>query len=1269
MEADDGEIEDITGDGIVTLADVNNYPLDNFPGPEDIDRNSNGAFDLGDALQVTWTDSWDDSLPIDCQGANSLQIDVNNDGIFEIDVPDDRCFDGLRNFNQVRPGVFDGGFAFEAYDMDHLTGLVSQSGNVSILNAFYADRQTAVAEAATATGNVLTLPDSWILPGDYIVEMATPPGFESLKEEHKNVDFGDQYTPSLQALPVTCVGDDRLVPDALSMVTKDGSGDPGTNGGNLVDPNLWDGANVVADVAAPFAGDTRPSCDRKLVPLSSGQNASTAFFLMTHVPLAGNISGVILNDLANEFNPNSPAFGEKFAPRNVPISFYDWNGNEVNRVYADQFGRYNLMVPSTLTANLPMPSGMSPNMLVSCMNDAGPIDNPEYLVDANNDGVDDNTGQPAKIVDPNFKTQYSQFCYTFQYMPGVITYLDTPVVPIAAHADRETFPLDCEQPDNTPMISSLTRISGGAGLPGPFGLVSNTMRINSMGLVDVPNPYWNGVIPAEKLITRDYRFTTTSEVSLIDLDDANNSVDLVAADYVVRNENYIEFTIPSIAPGEYQVSVSNGDLVSTMGVTLTVGVDVPNLGERAPRANYNANRMTATTSDVWRVPGDFDTIQEAIGDPVNNPGGDSASAGDLVLVAPGIYDEMVIMWKPVKLQGWGAGAVTINARQVPTEKVTDWRKLATALESNGSISTLPGQTLAPFGFPGLGAQLFPTEEGAGIFVAGTNSGGNRFSRARNRGARIDGFTIIGASTGGGIVANGYNQWMNISNNKVTANSGFYGGGIRIGHPQLTHEIANEGDPSFIPENDNYAVGTLVYDDSRNDRIDIHHNLVQKNGVLNGAGAGIALNTGADRYRVRNNWVCGNFAQGSGAGISHLGLSRNGLIEDNTIIFNESFQQTPGTSPDGGGISIAGQPALVPEAETNLMLSPGTGGVNVDSNIIRGNLAGAGDGGGISISSVNGQDIPQSRFYTENGEVQEGDTWVRGRWYVVNLYNNMINNNVAGVAGGGISILDSPKVVIRNNTVARNDSTSTGSQAFADPANPNQSQPLPAGIVSRTHSTEMAQVMALAIDSYEDGTPVPGLLTLNASYSNPTLQNTIVYHNRSFYWSNNNDPTQLTGDLLPDCTGCALTDVESYTNDMGVVQGVVESTTDLLNPRYCLLQDGTEYDTVNPSSNERITGDVGFVNPVYNEATDSLLFPEFKVIQAAGAFDEGGNFLQVSFGPVTLTDASGVLYDYHLDPSGSQADNQGGTSGAARAQVDFDNEPRVSPGIDIGADEH
>ena len=187
------------------------------PAPEDIDRDGDGVFDYGDAIQVTWSDSWDDSLPTDCQGAN--QIDVDLDGNITPDE-DHRCFDGLRNFNQVRPGVFDGGYAFADYSLDALEA-AGRGDLVTKLNAFYANR---IAAAGLSSAGIQRLPDAWMIPGEYIVEAATPAGYKLVKEEDKNVDFGDEYFPSTQATDPVCVGDLREVPPYLSFATYDGSG-------------------------------------------------------------------------------------------------------------------------------------------------------------------------------------------------------------------------------------------------------------------------------------------------------------------------------------------------------------------------------------------------------------------------------------------------------------------------------------------------------------------------------------------------------------------------------------------------------------------------------------------------------------------------------------------------------------------------------------------------------------------------------------------------------------------------------------------------------------------------------------------------------------------------------------------------------------------------------------------------------------------------------------------------------------------------------------
>ncbi len=1306
-EADDGMIDDIDQNGCIGYADVNNYPFDDFPGPGDIDygwvpepgsadpnhlcaesaANRNGVFDLHDALQVTYSDSWDDNRPSGCQGRNNVAGSVVTPAISE-----DRCFDGLRSYNQVTEGVFDGGYAFSEYDLVHIAAV--NPGAAAAINSYLTQAENAVRTHGNpdpvVAANLADNLQLGLLPNDYIVQMSTPPGLKNLSEHHKNVDFGDQYIPqegqglepTLQALPPACVGEVHVVPQYLAMVTKDGSGDAGVGGANLVDAALLGDVSVYA----PFAGEPRPSCDMKEVPLSSAQNAAAEFFVMTDVPKAANVSGMILNDLANEFNPNSPNFGEKYAPPHTPVAFYDWNGNQVNRVYADEYGRYNAMVPSTFTADRPMPSGMSPNMLISCMNDAGPIVNPAYDASTDNGSGIDGNGQPKLIVDPFFDPRYSQFCYTFQYMPGTVTYLDTPVVQIAAFAGIGQNPLDCEQPSHTPMISSVTRVDN----TGPFVLPGQQIRISSMGSsVSVPNPNWDGVNQAEKNIVRDYSFEmgNSRQQSVAWLEDAQGNLTLLGRNNGSRPQEMFA-TIPStMAPGEYQLFVArrDGSNASPYGATLTVGVQVGG-EEMGVRRNHSADNPSYY--NVWHVPGDFASIQEAIGNPLEGQPG--VESGDLILVAPGIYDELVIMWKPVKLQGWGAGAVTINARQSPTEKIIHWRQLADYLV-NTAIDQLPGQALAPFGFPGLNEGPFPTEEGAGVFVAGPRLGPNRFGHLRNRGARIDGFTIIGASTGGGIVANGYNPFLELSNNRLEANSGFNGGGIRIGHPELSHTIANESDPGFVDGDPNREVGSLIYDDAVNDQVRIHHNYVVFNGTLNGPGGGIGLHTGSDGYKVTDNFVCGNFSQGGGGGIAHLGLSRNGLIEDNHIIFNETFAQTPGTAPPGGGIMISGQPALIPEAETGLLLSPGTGNVIIDANLIRGNLAGAGDGGGISLNSINGQDIAQS-------------LGARGPWYQVLVYNNMIDNNVAGLAAGGLSLSDAPKVYIRNNTVANNDSTATGSQAF-QPGNPNLSTALPAGIVSRIHSSVMAQL--LNVDDLAGNVLVDpdvfGNRPEGSRFSDPVLRDTIVYHNRSFRWVNYDLPGTLGIEfsLVPMTCGNlanppadASCDITSYTSmdgvswDLGVLSGTVEQSAngERLDPRQSLLLSGTPYH----ASNTFITGDPGFVNGYFNVGRDSvMLFMEPVSLTTAAAFDEGGNFIQVAFGPLSLVQpvcvgaydpvtnycraqAGGnadVLFDYHLDVGSPAIDAGGNTPANGILSVDFDNEPRPTTDVsDIGADE-
>lgn len=1053
-------------------------------------------------LATTETDSWDDSLPTNCQYGANAGNGIDDPFVFRGVATD--CYDGLRTWNQVRPGVFDGGYAF-------------------------AD----ICEAGLAVDGTCAAGEVVMPPGQYVVEVVPPNGYKVIQSQDRNVDFGDTFFPSPELLPPPCAGADYVVPDFLALFP----GEP-----------------------APFAGQTLPNCDRKQVNLVDGFNAAADFFLFTEVPIAGHFIGFILDDTANEFNPASPQFGEKYAPPFLPVSIRDWTGREISRTVSDEYGVYNALIPSTFTENLGQPSGISPNMLTTCMNAKNRVDG---------------------SADPLHNPQYSQFCYTFQYMPGSTTYLDTPVVPVAAFAGPDQNPLDCEYVDTTPRIKSVdvgtNGVGGGPYIPrkgGSGGRADgdHTITITSMGgLVDVQNPAYDGVGGTEpKTITRDYGFGTTQGTGTVTIDGVPLTIsgwdnDVITA--TVANNTVIG------AVGGRQLTVTRDNGSSTItGVTVQVGL--------------------RNTSNVIAVTPGEGAIQAAI---------NAASANDLILVAPGTYSEIVIMWKPVQLQGWGEGSVTINAIKAPFNKLSDWRILAESLTTSGAIDLVPGQEL---GFGGIEPATFFSEEGAGVFVLAKDSGQNRFRWGRNRGARIDGITISGADTGGGVVVNGFADYLDISNLRVDNNSAFFAGGVRVGHPMLTAELG---------QNNN---ARIVYSDADNDFVDVHHNTITRNGGLDGAGGGLALHTGSDFYTVTDNFVCGNFTTASGAGIAHYGLSEDGLIQDNTVIFNENFNQ--GITVNGGGILIAGLPA----ADPAVALGPGTGSVLIEANLIQGNSSGVGDGAGIRLERINGQDV----------EVKGGgnNQTVNVDW-TIDIINNMIVDNMAALSGGGISLQDALDVNILHNTIANNDNASTGGDAFT-PGLPTQSDPQPgAGIVSRGHSIELAQLVG-------------------AGFSDANLVDNIIWQNRMFFWMSDTTQVPAVNGLCPDIGGALMLNCggnDPVYSDLAVVGAVGTLTcTD------CIQTGGA---------------DPAFIAEYVNAGRNTTTFFPEGTISAPPAFDEGGNFIHLRYGPLTQTDTTtgDLLGDYHIQGS-SPAVDAGSDAGVAD---DFDGEPRpAGAGFDIGADE-
>lgn len=1096
----DKVIDDMDGSKNPTLADIDNYPLGfrdgEAPGPEDVDRNGNGTFDPGDAIQIVWTDSWDDSPP-----TGSMQ--TNPPVILGKSIVGS---DNYGTWNQVREGVFDGGYLFGSY---YPNGLVNAAPGAAPVN--------------------------YLPPGMYVVQACPPPGYLIQTEESFNVVFGDAYKPSKLLLPPELVGTptnhfaDNHLASMLPAVRQ-------------TLPNLFTvpaELSLFPDQHVPcrFAGEERPIADMKWVRVADGKNAAADFHVYTEVPKATRVVGFVLNDLTAEFNAQTPIFGEKASPGWLPISFRDWSGHEVARTYSDEYGSYEALLPSSVSAAIPMPSGFAPNMVTLILNDPT---------------MPDPANPHNRIPDPNYNPAFATTPWTLHYYPATFLYADTPIVPTAAFVGGPNKQLDVEPPPATPVITNVT--VGPVANPtvnGPFVPAGGTadsriVNIFSRGTVQVPNPnYINGAPAGTATVPRDLGFGTLAPGARVTINGtAVSSANIVSwANDLIRVR--VESNLGVGTSGQLLVTRSNGQTTPS-GVILTRGRTTDSIGVGSSGTVHIVTPVDPLINPLATP------IQDAI---------DLAKPGDLVIVpvSPWDYTENPILWKPLRLQGSGLGTV-INANTTPAERLTAWhRKAATILTGDPNAN-----------------DPFTAIEAPGIMVLGAGVGPYAANFSPTTPARIDGFQIKGAIAGGGIVV--WNRAGNlvISNNRIIGNQGSLSGGISLG--------------------ERAQAGTLY----NNPNVVIEYNQILQNGGVDGPG-GIGVFTGATGYQIRNNYIVGNFTRGSGGGIGHEGRSPGGLIANNVIAFNEIFYGVPAAnvlfSGDGGGIFIGGIVSV------GGGLSDGSGSVTIINNLIQGNLAGAGHGGGIAASGINGADVQASLN--------------QNNWYRLDVFNNVIVNNAAGYAGGGISLADATRVRVLNNTIAQNDSTATAIAAFQDPS---VSTPQGAGLVTYVHSAALQAAGALAAGQ---------------TYCDPDLRNNIFRQNRSFGYN------RTTSLLFPNPAGPFL--------DLRVADGP-----GTLHPTNCVLTPGTS--GYNVGNNLKV--DPGFVQAYTND-----LF-------VAAVIDEAGNNLSIRVAPIGIFKPDGLVQgNYHIQSSSPAVNAGASVQVIVELRRDFDNQNRPSSGADIGADEY
>ncbi|HEY4971522.1 MAG TPA: choice-of-anchor D domain-containing protein, partial [Steroidobacteraceae bacterium] len=1223
-----------------------------------------------------------------------------------------------------------------------------------------------------------------------------------------NANNAQNPTQSLGAAPLTstvpvftfepvwpCVGTARIVPDYISLFPQ-------------------------SQQAAPFAGATRNLCDRKEVTLGDQQGAIAKFYVYTSTHITSKFYGGITDDYTSEFDPFSPQFGEKFAPPNLPVSVKDWAGNETNRVYADQWGQYNGMTYSTWEVNPPNPTGYSPSMMVFCMNDQGAP----------------GSFPLSQGIDPLFNPAYSQFCYELPFMPGTTQYLDTPVVPTTAFAGAGYNNVDCAYPTLTPAIAKVVS----SDIAGPWVAAASTttspetLTITALGDQQVPNhaymgPSANAPPYNQKTITRHYGFGMTQGTGTV-------TIGGVTAPVTSWSDLSITVTVPSGIPdcavpqqAIYGGSTAQcGQLVITAGtgqqsidaVTVTVGGKMPTLvASNAPLSPYGSG-----------------AIQQAI---------DAASPGDMIIVPPGTYQEMLLMWKPLRLQGVGAASSIVNANTQPAGKLDPWRREVNCLyglalngqpNANGNPFNPVGTsttytcgfseaagwtsnagTVAPnneipqvdrlplegiLGWDttvnGNLAQLLqePTlmgaYEGAALTVLGKGvkwpkGSANPFGsgsessyptgttlltgadcltgkgkQAKNQypsnfqcnPSSIDGLTFTNSSQGGGaIFVHAWGHNLQIANNRVYGNAGTLTGGITIGQGEspdayLQGAVA-DSDPGSC-KSTGILNQQLPYCFNLN--VNVNHNYVSLNSSIGdelyssspAGGGGVTFCTGADYYKFQYNWVCGNLSSGDGGGVVHLGYSWNGDIEHNTIIFNQSTNPTVPTN--GGGLMVMGAPpdgspvgappgtecgSTAADLDCTPGLSDGSGpGLVINANLILGNTAESGTGGGIAFQNVNGTEVI-------------GFPLVPSLWNDVTVTNNIIANNVAGLDGAGISLLDALRTNIVNNTVISNSTTATAGILFNALGAPIASQtgksctqgtgtascPQVAGIVSVPNSSQLsANIKALPkVKGAQLVCPTGHFTGAKAANGNcevasiPELYNNVVWQNSAYYVGVGNyssgyqqnvvtlynaftnpgvpaanqpqaDATTAngTGSIITGGTGACATSGVSYW-DIGVRGDSAPAKHEsgvTLAPSYTVLTDAADYPGLsNTASNPTVLSqycDGSRTPPEYGSSgwdvppgiTDATVPNPIFSLTPVATVDEGNNWINMRFGPLSLLNpvTNSVLANYGPASSSSVINYIPSTTAPAAFALApaldyYGNQRKTDNAVDAGAVEY
>jgi IPT/TIG domain len=782
--------------------------------------------------------------------------------------------------------------------------------------------------------------------------------------------------------------------------------------------------------------------------------------------------------------------------------------------------------------------------------------------------VGNDPGQPGAL-NPDYNPRFRTIATNFQAWPGLYTVTDEAPTQVAATALA---------PDTT--VANPTQCDLGAASP---------------QLLAVDRPYVRRTAPGDSRVVTVTGFGFGPTAGHLTL----GSAPVTATSWT---DTRIVFTVPSttaFGPATLRITNSAG-LSSYNGLTIQV----------LDTLNTKTQGGSTTNPALAEVgPGkQFQTVQAAL--EAARP--TSSKRYWLVVVWPnaqtadnphGQYNENLIVHHQVRIQGVGPGGFDASGTFVPGSILDGagfnpdnaggarWISLLGSLRYSGdpavpdaAVVTVLDDPSGPSGMSGYPVSIDGFEITGGAqsdFPANINelTGGIKTPY---------GATGALVTQGGGVYVHNNVRGLQLTDNVIRGNGGSYGGAVRVGTP-------------YTGDNHNYDL-TLA------------RNQIRDNGGTNLAG-GIGLFNGSDGYQVTGNAICGNHSAEYGGAVTAFGWNANrsgstGLIAKNRIWFNASYDE-------GGAVMVAGE---LPADPTKL--SPGTGPVTIDGNVIQANLAND-DGGGIRLLQTSGSHVSRSTPGT------------------ISITNNTIANNVSAHEGGGIALDDSAFVNIVGNTVTKNLTTATAVTSNGDAA--------PAGLSTAANSDPLQARLG-------NSNLFPRSEILGATpFSKPTLLDNVFADNRAGNF--NGGYVYGIGGTLPDGSDNSVNEW-----DMGVMD-----VAGRLDPLSSVLQsaDGTTND---PSTT--VTDAPGLKDPY--ELTVNVLasrtYPAFRqavvVAELLPPSLMGDYHLAGTTSPAYGRGAAGTLVRWGAGTSGWTY-----TVSSPTVDIDGDKRPSSSPArYDAGSDQ-